>query len=97
MPDAALPETVLQEKSAVRELCNRLRRVEGQARGVVRMIEEGRSCADIAVQMAALKAAVNRAAMAFVASYLQQCLAEAKEEDAADALSRVAQMFMRLA
>lgn len=92
-----MPETVLQEKGTVRELCNRLRRVEGQARGVVRMIEEGRSCADIAVQMAALKAAVNRAAMAFVASYLEQCLAEAKEQDAAQALSRVTEMFMRLA
>lgn len=92
-----MPETVLQEKGAVRELCNRLRRVEGQARGLVRMIEEGRTCADIAVQMAALKAAVNRAAMAFVAAYLEQCLAEAKEQDAAQALSRVAEMFMRLA
>lgn len=92
-----MPETVLQEKGAVREFCNRLRRVEGQARGLVRMIEEGRTCADIAVQMAALKAAVNRAAMAFVAAYLEQCLAEAKEQDAAQALSRVAEMFMRLA
>jgi len=92
-----LPETVLQEKGAVRELCNRLRRVEGQARGLVRMIEEGRTCADIAVQMAALKAAVNRAAMAFVAAYLEQCLAEAQEQDAARALRRVAEMFMRLA
>jgi DNA-binding FrmR family transcriptional regulator len=92
-----LPETVLQEKEAVRELCNRLRRVEGQARGVVRMIEQGRSCSDIAVQMAALKAAVNRATMAFVASYLEQCLTEAKEQDAVQAFSRVAEMFMRLA
>ena len=92
-----MPETVLQEKEAVRELCNRLRRVEGQARGVVRMIEQGRSCSDIAVQMAALKAAVNRATMAFVASYLEQCLTEAKEQDAVQAFSRVAEMFMRLA
>jgi len=92
-----LPDTVLQEEDTVRELCNRLRRVEGQARGLVRMIEEGRSCSDIAVQMAALKAAVNRAAMAFVAAYLHQCLAEAREEEAEEALGRVAQMFMRLA
>ena len=92
-----MPDTVLQEKDAVRQLCNRLRRVEGQARGLVRMIEEGRSCPDIAVQMAALKAAVNRAAMAFVAVYLSQCLAEARQEEAEEALSRVARMFMRLA
>lgn len=91
-----MPETVLEQRDAVRELCNRLRRVEGQARGLVRMIEEGRPCSEVAVQLAALKAAVNRAAMAFVAAYLEQCLAEARGEDAAEALGRVAQMFLRL-
>lgn len=92
-----MPDTILQETRAVRELCNRLRRVEGQARGLVRMIEEGRDCSEVAVQMAALKAAVNRATMAFVAAYLHQCLAEAGEEGAAGALDQVARMFMRLA
>ncbi|MBC7338665.1 MAG: metal-sensitive transcriptional regulator [Firmicutes bacterium] len=92
-----MADVVLQERDTVRELRNRLRRVEGQARGLVRMIDEGRSCSEVAVQMAALKAAVNRAAMAFVAGYLEQCLAEAKEDEAGEALTRVAQMFMRLA
>lgn len=92
-----LADVVLQERETVRELRNRLRRVEGQARGLVRMIDEGRSCAEVAVQMAALKAAVNRAAMAFVAGYLEQCMAEAGREEAGEAVARVAEMFMRLA
>ena len=42
-------------------LVNRLRRVEGQARGLQRMIEEGRSCDEIFTQLAATKAALDRA------------------------------------
>jgi len=92
-----MTDVVLGEQEAVRQLCNRLRRIEGQARGLVGMIEEGRDCGEIAVQMAALKAAVNKAAMAFVASYFERCLDEVGGDDARKAVQQVAQVFLRLA
>ncbi len=92
-----MSERLALQDEAVHQLCNRLRRVEGQARGLVSMIEEGRSCSEIAVQMAALKAAINKSAMAFVAAYFERCLGEVEGEEAAQALRRVGEMFLRLA
>lgn len=47
-------------------LVNRLRRVEGQARGLQRMIEEGRPCEDVFTQLAATKAALDRVGMLLI-------------------------------
>ncbi|TAM64802.1 MAG: transcriptional regulator [Chloroflexota bacterium] len=54
-----------------------LRRIEGQARGVQRMIEDGRDCAEVIQQMAAIRNAVDRLAHRTVASNLRSCLAGA--------------------
>jgi len=48
---------------AVEEILRRLSRIEGQVRGIRRMIEEGSDCESVLVQMAALKSAVSRAAL----------------------------------
>lgn len=57
------------------ELLAALRRIEGQARGVQRMIEEGRPCADIVRQVSAIRGAVDRFNHRLVASNLESCLA----------------------
>lgn len=60
------------------KLINRLRRVEGQARGLQRMIEEGRPCEEIFTQLAATKAALDRVGMLLISLKMKECL----EEDA---------------
>ena len=60
------------------ELLNRARRIEGQARGIQRMILEGRDCAQIVQQISALRAAVDRLGYRLVADNLRACLAEAE-------------------
>ncbi len=55
-------------------LLARLRRIEGQVRGLQRMLEEGRDCAEVAQQVAATRAALNRVAMDLVAAGLEQCV-----------------------
>jgi DNA-binding FrmR family transcriptional regulator len=62
------------------KLVNRLRRVEGQARGLQRMIEEGRPCEEIFTQLAATKAALDRVGMLLISLKMKECL----EEDAGD-------------
>jgi DNA-binding FrmR family transcriptional regulator len=55
-------------------LVARLRRVEGQVRGLQRMLEEGRDCAEVAQQVAATRAALDRVAMDLIAAGLEQCV-----------------------
>ncbi len=58
-------------------LLNRLRRIEGQARGIQRMISEGRDCAEIVQQVAAMRNAVDRLGYEVVISNLRACVAGA--------------------
>jgi DNA-binding FrmR family transcriptional regulator len=59
------------------ELLAALRRIEGQARGVQRMIEEGRPCDEVVRQVSAIRAAVDRFSHRLVASNLLACLDDA--------------------
>lgn len=61
------------------ELQKRLRRIEGQVRGVEKMLEADRDCHEIIQQLSAIKAAVNQASLLVVRSYASQCLLEVHE------------------
>ena len=52
----------------------RLRRIEGQVRGVQRMVEEGRDCRDVVNQVAAIKAALGSVNTAVLQCYARSCL-----------------------
>jgi DNA-binding FrmR family transcriptional regulator len=56
------------------ELIKRVRRIEGQARGIERMMEAGRDCAEIVTQIAALRAAVDRLGYQLIRTNLRACL-----------------------
>lgn len=60
-------------------LLNRLRRAEGQMRGVQRMIEEGRECEAILQQLTAIRSALHTASLALARAYATQCLIEADD------------------
>jgi CsoR family transcriptional regulator, copper-sensing transcriptional repressor len=70
------------------DLLNRLKRAEGQLRGVQRMIEEGQPCLDIATQMAAVRKALDstyvRMTVCFMQHELQQRLPGTKAGEPAD-------------
>ena len=55
-------------------LLNRLRRIEGQVRGVQAMIESDRDCREILQQLTAIRSAVNGATMNFLQEYVSDCL-----------------------
>ena len=55
-------------------LQNRLRRIEGQVRGVQRMLDEDRECRDIVQQLTAIHAAVQNATTVFISGYAKECL-----------------------
>ena len=52
----------------------RLKRVQGQVGGIIRMIEEGRDCSDVVTQMAAASRALDRAGFKIIATGMRQCM-----------------------
>jgi DNA-binding FrmR family transcriptional regulator len=62
----------LVDTKARTDLLNRLKRAEGQLRGVQRMIEEGQSCMDIATQMAAVRKALDSTYVRMTVCFMQQ-------------------------
>ena len=74
---------------------NRIKRAQGQLGGIVRMLEEGRSCDDVVTQLAAVSKAIDRAGFAVIASGLQRCIAEGGA-DGVDT-KRMEQLFLSLA
>ena len=56
------------------ELLNRLRRIEGQVRGVSKMVEDGRYCIDILTQVQAARAALARVEGELLKDHLAHCI-----------------------
>lgn len=54
------------------EILSRLKKIEGQVRGVHKMIQECRNCGDIVIQLAAIKAAVNRVGTTVLTCHLAE-------------------------
>lgn len=89
--------TVVQpQKSA---LLKRLNRIEGQARGIARMVEEDRYCIDVLTQIAAIQSALDAVAMQLLASHTNGCVRSAirsGDGDAAvDELMSLVKRFVR--
>jgi DNA-binding FrmR family transcriptional regulator len=61
------------------EMIDRLKRIEGQAKGIQRMIEEGRDCLDVMNQIAAVKAAVNSLSGEVLEAFALRCLQHPEE------------------
>jgi DNA-binding FrmR family transcriptional regulator len=58
------------------DVLGRLRRVQGQIGGIVRMIEEGRDCSDVVTQLAAASRALDRAGFKIIATGMRQCIVQ---------------------
>ena len=86
------------DEGATSDVIKRLRRAEGQIRGVIGMLEEGRDCADVVTQLAAVSRALDRAGFKIIASGLQQCITAGEDgEDRAANLERMEKLFLSLA
>ncbi|MDA8352421.1 MAG: metal-sensitive transcriptional regulator [Firmicutes bacterium] len=58
------------------DMKRRLRRIEGQIGGVLRMMEEEKNCKDVVSQLSAIRSAVDRATAYIVSRNLEQCIRE---------------------
>ncbi|MBA3328158.1 MAG: metal-sensitive transcriptional regulator [Solirubrobacterales bacterium] len=78
------------------QLQNRLRRIEGQVRGIQGMVEDDRWCPDILQQIAAIQAALNKVALGVADGHVQHCMAEGTEERRAEMTDELMQALGRL-
>ena len=80
------------------QIVARLKRIVGQARGICKMIEEDRSCEEVAVQLAALKAAIAQVGITFACDHLTECMAAelAAGKEVEEVKNRFAKIFSQL-
>lgn len=78
------------------ELVVRLRRAEGQLRGVQRMLEEGAETTQVLTQLSAVKAAVDQVGLKLLAEQLRQCQADGRD-DCAERFETTIETFFRYA
>lgn len=71
------PQTTDEGAVGPQALLTRLNRVEGQIRGIRRMLQEPRPCVEVLQQLAAAEAALNRISLAIFKHHVDHCIAEA--------------------
>ena len=84
------------DSESMASVVRRLKRAQGQIGGVIKMIEEGRDCADVVTQLAAASRALNRAGFKIIATGLQQCAANGDGSAEAER-AQLERLFLSLA
>lgn len=79
---------------------NRLKRIEGQVRGVIKMIESDKSCEEILIQIGSIKSALHKTGQVVLEGHLGHCIVdgirEGKEEETIKKLSSAIEQFSRI-
>jgi len=74
--DSAAPDSAHGYSADRAKLLNRLRRIEGQVRGVERMVEDDRYCIDVITQISAIQAALDKVALSLLSDHARHCVVE---------------------
>ena len=93
--DELVAQTPL-DQGQLESIGRRLKRAHGQLGAVVRMFEEGQSCNDIVIQMAAVSKAINTAAFTLISENLRYCLLEG-QKSAPETTEQLQKLFLSLA
>ena len=79
------------------DVVKRLKRIQGQVGGIIRMIEDGRDCAAVVTQLAAASKALNRAGFAVVSTGMRRCSTAEDDETREVDLQELERLFLSLA
>lgn len=78
----------------------RLRRIEGQVRGIIKMIEDDKACEDILIQIGSAKAALHKTGQMVLEGHLHHCvldgIRDGKEDETIKKLSSAIEQFSRI-
>ncbi|MFD3448359.1 metal-sensing transcriptional repressor [Microbacteriaceae bacterium 4G12] len=64
----------------IQAVIKRLKRIEGQVRGIQKMVEDNRYCVDVLVQISAVNAALNKVGLSLLERHTKHCVAKAITE-----------------
>ena len=70
----------IHSEESQRKIINRLSRIEGHVRGIKTMINEGRDCPEVLIQVAAIRGALDRVARLILDEHLSECITRASVE-----------------
>ena len=91
--------TKMRSEEEHKKLMNRLKRIEGQVRGVEKMLDENAYCPDIMVQISAINNALNSFNKELLAAHMKSCVVEdieaGKGDEAIDELAALLQKVMK--
>ena len=79
-----------------KEILSRLKRAEGQLRGVQKMIEEERSCQDLVIQLIAVKEAITQTAITALSNQLIHCLNHSEDQSPEVITEKFINIFKKL-
>jgi DNA-binding FrmR family transcriptional regulator len=96
MATAKGPTHTLQNEETIAAISTRMKRAQGQIGGIIRMLEEGRSCDEIVTQMSAVSKAVHTAAFTMISSSLEECIIEGRSDQRAVS-EKLQKLFLSLA
>ncbi|OLO26464.1 transcriptional regulator [Alkalihalophilus pseudofirmus] len=78
------------------QIMNRLKRIEGQVRGIQNMVENDRYCVDIITQISAINAAMKKVSLQLLEKHTHHCVSDAiKAGDGDDAIKELMEVFAR--
>lgn len=80
----------------LRKLMNRLNRIEGQVRGVKKMLEEEQYCVDILTQVSAIQAALNAFNKELLSSHIHSCVVEEIQKGNTDVVDELCESIKKL-
>lgn len=80
----------------LKELMNRLKRIEGQVRGIQRMIENNEYCTDVMIQVSAVNSALNSFNKLLLENHLHTCVAENIRQGNDDIIDELALLLRKL-
>ncbi len=83
------------DSGAEKRVRDRLRRAEGQVRGVQRMLEEGRPCEDVITQLLAARSALDETIRVIVTERVSECVLTLPPQEAREAVSRAVRLLTR--
>ncbi|MEA5534386.1 metal-sensing transcriptional repressor [Crocosphaera sp. XPORK-15E] len=78
--DHETPHTHVHSEASLKQIINRLSRIEGHIRGVKTMVSESRPCPEVLIQLAAVRGAVDRVSRLILDEHLNECVARAAKE-----------------
>jgi len=97
------PTSASKEKTPTRgysatkaQLGTRLSRIEGQVRGIRRMVEDERYCIDVITQISAVQAALDKVALGLLDDHARHCVIGGKEEEQAERTTELMSAVGRL-